>query len=200
MDRNKKYAPSAERNQAHIQRVLDQFLTKPATILEIGSGTGQHAAFFAKSFPDCYWIPSDIEENLASIDAWAAETGAENISPALELNLENRHWPVEEVNAVICINTIHIVSWSLVKNLFRSAGKILKPGGVMYVYGPYEYDDRPLEPSNVEFNQWLKNRDPDSGIRNFDEVNTLAKENGFKLVNDQPMPANNRSIWWSRPD
>lgn len=198
MNNMKKYAPSADRNRENIRQVLSNVLTKNGTILEIGSGTGQHAAFFAKSFPEYRWIPSDLQENLDSINAWAAESGLDNISPAIELNLENKIWPVEPVDSLICINIIHIVSWRLVENLFRGAGEILTPGGILFVYGPFEYSDRPLEPSNVEFNQWLKDRDPESGIRQFDDINALAAENSLSLVGDKAMPANNRSIWWRK--
>ena len=97
---------------------------------------------------------------------------------------------------MVCINTIHIVSWEAVERLFAGAGRLLSPGGVMYVYGPYRYADRPLEPSNEEFNRWLKARDSVSGVRLFEDVNRLAGQNGLMLAGDRAMPANNRSIWW----
>jgi len=100
----------------------------------------------------------------------------------------------------VCINAIHIVAWLFVQNLFNGVGRVLKPGGVMFVYGPYEYSDRALEPSNVEFDEWLKLRDPNSGIRKFEEVNQLALQNGLILQRDIEMPANNRSIWWRKPE
>ena len=198
----KPFAPSAERNREPLRDVLKNVLTGSGLLLEIGSGTGQHAAYLANDFPAYRWQPTDLHEKLDGINDWAADSGADNILPALALDLavdpSNVDWPVEEADAIVCINTIHIVAWPLVVNLFRGAGKLMKRGGVMFVYGPYEYSDRPLEPSNVEFDEWLKLRDPNSGIRKFDDVNSLAEEAGLALVADKAMPANNRSIWWRK--
>lgn len=194
----KPFAPSAERNRGPIGDVLRSVFTGGGLLLEVGSGTGQHAAYLARDLPAYQWQPTDLPEHLDGIDAWAAESGTSNILPAFALDLANTKWPVESVDAIVCINTIHIVAWPLVENLFRGAGEVLKPGGLMYVYGPYEYDDRPLEPSNVDFDAWLKARDPESGIRKFEDVNELAVEAGLVLEGDESMPANNRSIWWRK--
>jgi len=167
-------------------------------LLEIGSGTGQHAAYLAQDFPAYHWQPTDLPEKLDAINAWAEDSGADTILPPRVLDLSQPDWPVDSADAIVCINTIHIVAWPLVVNLFQGAGKVLKPGGVMFVYGPYEYRDRPLEPSNAEFDEWLKLRDPNSGVRKFDDVNALAMENGLILERDQAMPANNRAIWWRK--
>ena len=194
----KPFAPSAERNREPIREVLKRVLTGSGLLLEIGSGTGQHAAYLAKDFPAYRWQPTDLPEKLKDINDWAGESGTGNVLPALALDLSKAEWLVEKADAIVCINTIHIVAWLFVENLFRGAGKVLKPGGIMFVYGPYEYSDRPLEPTNSEFNEWLKMRDPNSGIRRFDDVNTLANENGLVLEGDEAMPANNRSIWWRK--
>ena len=198
----KPFAPSAERNREPLRDILKNVLTGSGLLLEIGSGTGQHAAYMAKDFPAYQWQPTDLPEKLDNINDWAADSGADNILPALALDLatdpNSADWPVKEADAIVCINTIHIVAWPLVVNLFRGVGKVMKRGGVMFVYGPYEYSDRPLEPSNVEFDEWLKLRDPNSGIRKFDDVNRLAEEAGLMLEMDQAMPANNRSIWWRK--
>jgi len=194
----KPFAPSAERNREPIREVLKRVLTGSGLLLEIGSGTGQHAAYLAKDFPAYRWQPTDLPEKLKDINAWAEESGADNILPALALDLSNAEWPVGKADAIVCINTIHIVAWLFVENLFRGAGKVLKPGGILFAYGPYEYSDRPLEPTNIEFNEWLKMRDPNSGIRKFDDVNALASENGLVLEGDEAMPANNHSIWWRK--
>lgn len=198
MNPDKPFSAAAERNHKPIAAVLGQILTGRGLILEIGSGTGQHAAYLAKDFPAYQWQPTDLPENLDGINEWAAGSGASNILPAIALDLSKDEWPVGQCEVLVCMNTIHIVSWRLVENLFRGTGKVLKPGGVMYVYGPFEYSDRPLEPTNAEFNEWLKMRDPKSGIRKFDEVNRLAQENGLVLEGDEAMPANNRSIWWRK--
>jgi len=195
---DKPFSAAAERNHKPIAAVLGQILIGAGLILEIGSGTGQHAAYLAKDFPAYRWLPTDLPEKLDDINEWAAESGAGNILPAAAFDLSGDSWPVEQCDVLICMNTIHIVAWPLVENLFLGARRVLKPGGVMYLYGPFEYSDRPLEPTNAEFNEWLKMRDPKSGIRKLDEVNRLAQANGLVLVGDEPMPANNRSLWWRK--
>lgn len=197
---DKPFAPSAERNAQPIREVLQRALTGRGLLLEVGSGTGQHAAYLAWDFPQYQWQPTELPDKLDSIDAWVAESGADNILPALALDLLQPGWPVEQCDALVCINTIHIVAWPQVQNLFRGAGRALKPEGVLYVYGPFEYSDRSLEPSNVDFNAWLQSRDPDSGIRKFDDVNALASAAGLTLEGDEAMPANNRSIWWRKTE
>ena len=137
-----------------------------------------------------------MADNLPGISAWRDEAGQVNLREPLALDLFSDRWPVAEAQAVVCINTIHIVSWEAVERLFAGAGRLLSPGGVMYVYGPYRYADRPLEPSNEEFDRWLKARDAASGVRLFEDVNRLAGQNGLMLAGDRAMPANNRSIWW----
>ena len=127
-----------------------------------------------------------------------AEAGLSNLREPLELDLFADRWPVTSAAAVVCINTIHIVAWAAVGKLFAGVGKTLVSGGVLYAYGPYRYADRPLEPSNEDFDKWLKARDPVSGVRDFEAVNALARQNGLALVGDRAMPANNRSIWWRK--
>jgi SAM-dependent methyltransferase len=192
----KQFSPSCERNQAPILAVLQEVLPTRGTVLEIGSGTGQHAAYFAANFPHLIWQPSDLPENFPSIRAWSAEAALPNLREPLALDLLSREHLQLSAHAVVCINTIHIVSWSGVENLFAYAGRVLPAAGAFYVYGPYRYANRPLEPSNEAFDQWLKARDPASGIRDFAAVDALAAQNGLRLAGDRAMPANNRSIWW----
>lgn len=192
----KQFSPSCERNKDDILTVLQEVLPNSGTVLEIGSGTGQHAVFFAAGSPGLIWQPADLSENHPSIRAWASESGLPNLREPLEIDLVRDNWPVTSAHAIVCINTIHIVAWRGVENLFAGAGRILTPGGVMYVYGAYRYATQPLEASNEDFDRWLKQRDPQSGVRDFETVNTLAKKNGLALAGDRPMPANNRSIWW----
>jgi SAM-dependent methyltransferase len=153
---------------------------------------------FARGLPHLTWQPTDIAENLPSIAAWRAEAGLPNLREPRALDLFADDWLAETARAVVCINTIHIVSWQGVESLFASAGRVLAPGGILYVYGPYRYAHRPLEPSNEDFDRWLKARDPVSGVRLFEDVNRLAGQNGLVLAGDRAMPANNRSIWWQR--
>lgn len=197
----KQYQESCERNKVPILAVLREVLPSEGLVLEIGSGTGQHAAYFARHLPHLCWQPTDVaEENLASISAWAAEAQAANLRPPRILDLWSDAWPIERAQAVVCINTIHIVAWLAVERLFSGVARVLGAGGTLFVYGPYRYRNRPLEPSNEEFDRWLKVRDPASGIRDFEAVNALAVGSGLRLAGDQPMPANNRSIWWVRTE
>jgi SAM-dependent methyltransferase len=194
----KQFSPSCERNKDFILPVLQEVLPAVGTVLEVGSGTGQHAAFFAAHLPQLVWQPTDLPGNFPSIRAWAAEAGLANLRAPLKLDLlaSAERWPVSSAAAVVCINTVHIVAWKGVENLFAGAGRVLAPGGVLVVYGAYRYATRPLEPSNETFDQWLKARDPASGVRDFEAVNALAQQNALVLSGDRAMPGNNRSIWW----
>ncbi len=194
----KQSSPSCERNKEPILAVLREILVEPGLVLEIGSGSGQHAVHFARGLPHVIWQPTDVAANLPSISAWRDEAGLANLRAPLDLDLFSGDWPVRAAQAVVCINTVHIVSWEGVKRLFAGAARRLAPRGILYVYGPYRYADRPLEPSNEEFDRWLKARDPLSGVRRFEDVNCAAMENGLTLAGDRAMPANNRSLWWTR--
>ncbi|MDH3311238.1 MAG: class I SAM-dependent methyltransferase [Gammaproteobacteria bacterium] len=194
----KQFSPSCERNKGPILAVLREIITTPGRVLEIGSGSGQHAVHFARGLPHVTWLPTDTAENLPSIAAWRAEAHLPNLHEPQALDLFADAWPVEQAQALVCINTIHIISWASVEKLFDGAGRVLLPGGILYVYGPYRYAERPLEPSNEEFDRWLKARDPLSGVRLFEDVNRLAEQKGFVLAGDRAMPANNRSLWWKK--
>lgn len=196
----KRFSVACERNKDAILAVLREALSMPGVVLEIGSGTGQHAAYFARYLPHVQWLPTDLSGNLPSIRAWAVDAGAQNLLEPRVLDLFAEQWPVDEAQAVVCINTIHIVSWDGVKRLFAGAGELLPIGGILYAYGAYRYADRPLESSNEQFDRWLKLRDPESGIRDFEAVNGAAETNGLRLAEDRAMPANNRSIWWIKSD
>lgn len=194
----KQFSPSCERNKGPILAVLRAILPAAGKVLEAGSGTGQHAAYFATALPGLQWQPTDRSENLESIAAWRAEAGVANLCEPLVLDLAAERWPVDQVDALVCINTIHIVGWPLVERLFAGAGRVVRPGGIVYAYGPYRYAQRPLEPSNIEFDRWLKARDPASGVRDFEAVDALAEAVGLQLAGDRAMPSNNRSLWWRK--
>jgi len=196
----KQYVESCQRNKVPILEVLREILTEPGLVLEIGSGTGQHAAYFAEHLPHMRWQPTDLAENLPSIRAWVADAGATNLLSPLILDLLADEWPVIRAQAAVCINTIHIVAWPAVEQLFAGVAHTLDAGGIFYVYGPYRYRQRALEPSNEQFDHLLKVRDPASGIRQFEAVNELALANGLRLAGDRAMPANNRSIWWIKSE
>jgi cyclopropane fatty-acyl-phospholipid synthase-like methyltransferase len=197
----KEFAPACDRNSQVILDVLKPILTRSRGVLEIGSGTGQHAVCFAEGLPHLQWQPGN-KESLDSINAWREDAQLKNLSSAISLDLlaldDEQISGLPEVDAIVCINTIHIMAWQGTENLFELAGDVLPVGGLVYVYGPYRYSDRPLEPSNENFDLWLKDRDSLSGIRDFDQVDSLAKKAGFELQADVEMPANNRSIWWQK--
>ncbi len=194
----KDFAPACERNKDPILNTLRRILNQDSLVLEIGSGTGQHAGYFAYHLPRVRWQPSDLPDRLDSICAYRNERALANFLEPVGLDLLQSLWPVDHADAVVCINTVHIVPWRGVENLLSGVAKLLPMGGLFYVYGPYRYSDRPLEPSNEEFDRWLRARDSQSGVRDFDVVDRLARQHGLTLVEDRPMPANNRSIWWQK--
>ena len=194
----KRFSEACNRNQAPILAVLKEVLPDTGRVLEIGSGTGQHAAYFSRSLPDLAWQPSDLAEALPSIEAWREESGAPNLNPPTVIDLLGNNDTPSRVDAIVCINTAHIVAWTGVERLFSIAANILEPKGVLYFYGPYRYPDHALEPSNVAFDRWLKEQNSVSGIRDYAAVESLAESNGFILGGDRSMPSNNRSIWWVR--
>lgn len=194
----KHFAPACERNKDLILEILRQILGQDSLVLEIGSGTGQHVGYFAYHLPYIRWQPSDLSDRLDSIRAYRNDLGLANFLEPFGLDLLHPRWPIDHADAVVCINTIHIVPWRAVENLMSGVAALLPMGGLLYVYGPYRYSDRPLEPSNEDFDRWLRARDHQSGVRDFDAVDGLARQHGLTLVDDRPMPANNRSIWWSK--
>ena len=191
------YAIACDRNREPILAVLRECLPAQGRVLEIGSGTGQHAAYFSAAFPDLDWLPSDLPQNLTGISLWRQDAGKNCLAP-VGLDLLSDQLQLPQADAVVCINTLHIVAWQGTRQLFAAAGKMLSPGQGVYLYGPYRYADRPLEPSNEQFDQWLKARDPASGIRNFEDLTRIAQEQGFALEADVAMPANNRSLIFRR--
>jgi len=194
----KRFAEACDRNQTPILEVLKTILPDTGKVLEIGSGTGQHAAYFSRSLPHLVWQPSDLAEALPSIEAWREESRALNLNSPIVIDLLGNNDAPSRVDAIVCINVSHIVAWAGVERLFNIAANVLNPKGILYFYGPYRYPDRTLEPSNVAFDRWLKEHNPVSGIRDYAAVESLAESNSFALGGDRSMPSNNRSIWWVR--
>ncbi len=194
----RQFSPSCERNQAPILSVLDSILPQTGLVLEVGCGTGQHAVHFAANLPHLIWQPVDRPGQLESARAWrdyAIRTQQlQNLLAPLEYDLFDAMPPIEHADAIVCINVIHIAPARATERLFALGQRILPPGGILYLYGPFRYADRPLEPSNEQFDQWLKARDPESGIRDFEFILQTALAHGFSLTADQAMPANNRSL------
>lgn len=167
-------------------------------VLEIGSGTGQHAVHFAAGLPHLVWQPSDRAEHLPGMRLWRDEAGLSNLLTPIELDLNQEPWPDVRPDAVFSANTLHIVSWSEVQRLLEKTGTILPPDGMLAIYGPFNYGGQYTSASNASFDAFLRSHDPLSGIRNFEDVDALARAHGLSLIQDAAMPANNRTLVWRR--
>ncbi|MDS4059235.1 MAG: DUF938 domain-containing protein [Candidatus Contendobacter sp.] len=196
--RVKPYSEACEQNKAPILTVLWEVFREPGLILEIGSGTGQHAVHFARELPHLDWQPTDQADYLPGIRLWIAEAGLSNLRQPLELDTRREPWPVTQAAGVFSANTTHIMHWPAVEGLFRGIGRVLQPGGAFCLYGPFNHGGRYTSASNAEFDALLKHRDPASGIRDFDDLDRLARDSGLRLLRDYPMPVNNRTLVWAR--
>lgn len=196
----KGHAPAAERNRTPILEALKPRLPEtPGTLLEIASGTGQHAVYFASNLPGWKIQPTDKQpESISSIDMWREDEGAESVLPALMLDVLAEPWPVESADAIFCANMIHISPWSCTEALFRGAARLLKSGQKLFTYGPYLVDARPTTNSNQAFDQDLRGRDPKWGLRDIAEVEGVAKGAGFTLKERLDMPAHNFFVVFER--
>ncbi|KND59943.1 SAM-dependent methyltransferase [Candidatus Burkholderia verschuerenii] len=188
-------APAAERNRDAILAVLERVLPGTGTVLEIASGTGQHAVHCVAALTGIVWQPSDPSADAcASIAAWRAHAQLPNLAAPLALDVTADDWGIGEVAAVVCINMIHIAPWQAVEGLFRGAAARLGAGGVLYLYGPYRRNGAYTAPSNEAFDAQLRANDPRWGVRDLEAVQTLAATNGFTFVEIVDMPANNFSV------
>jgi cyclopropane fatty-acyl-phospholipid synthase-like methyltransferase len=194
----KPFAESCEQNRAPILEVLRIELAGKSRLLEIGSGTGQHAVYFAPEFPGLSWQTSDVVESHAGIRAWLDDTGVANALPPRTLHVCKDAWPSARYDAVFSANTAHIMSWPEVECFFAGVGQVLEAGGVFCLYGPFNYNGHYTSDSNARFDQWLRQRDPLSGVRDFDALQTLAEKAGLQFKADYAMPANNRTLVWSK--
>ncbi|HEX4417311.1 MAG TPA: DUF938 domain-containing protein [Kofleriaceae bacterium] len=191
----KQHAPAAARNREPIREVLARELPAHGTVLEIASGSGEHAVDFARAFPALAWQPSDRSEAArASIAAWRAEAGLANLAPPLALDASEPGWPIAHAGAIVCINMIHIAPWQATLGLFAGAGRLLAPGGLLYLYGPYRFAGAFTAASNAEFDRSLRARDPQWGVRDAGELEAIARPHGLTLRATIAMPANNHSL------
>ena len=189
------FSQACANNQQPILEILQPLFAGVDEVLEIGSGTGQHAVYFGAAMPHLRWQCSDRPENHAGIDAWREAAALPNVLPPLALDVD-APWPVDSVPAIFSANVVHIVGWPQVGKLFDGIARHLRAPGIVCLYGPYNYDGRFTSESNARFDQWLKDRDPRSGIRDFERVDALAREAGLVLQADHAMPANNRCLVW----
>jgi SAM-dependent methyltransferase len=188
------HAPATVRNREPILAVLRRHLPRRGLVLEVASGSGEHVVHFAEAFPDLEFQPSDPDPiHRASIDAWHAHSGLPNIRAALALDAAAEAWPIDAADAVLCINMIHIAPWAAVQGLARGAARVLPPGGVLYLYGPYRREGRHTAPSNEAFDASLRAQNPEWGVRDLEAVTALLEAAGFAAPVVEQMPANNLS-------
>lgn len=192
----KRHAPAAERNRAPLLAVLRTVLPERGTVLEVASGTGQHAAFFADALPGLIWQPTDLSPDaLDSIASWVLDTGAGNLRRPLALDATTpERWPVDRVDAVVNINMIHIAPWAACQGLLAGAARVLPSGAPLCLYGPYFIEGRETAPSNLAFDQSLRARDPSWGVRWLHDVAAEAEPHGLTLESVTDMPANNVTV------
>lgn len=189
------YYPATQRNRDAILDVLRGVLPPSGIVLEIASGSGEHVAHFAQALPHLTFQPSDPDaEALRSIAAWTTEQRLDNIRPPVMLDASSEQWPVTTVDAILCINMIHISPWAATLGLMRGAARILPADAPLYLYGPYVQGDVVTAPSNEAFDASLKTRNPEWGLRHLDDVAAAARDAGFSAPMVTPMPANNLSV------
>ncbi|HXH30624.1 MAG TPA: DUF938 domain-containing protein [Bacteriovoracaceae bacterium] len=195
----KPYSPACDNNKGPILEVLKQYITTDnRKLLEIGTGTGQHAVFLAAEFPFIDWVTSDRAINHSGIKQWLTEAQVNNVKGPVEFEIGKDEFPKNSFDLVFTANTFHIMHWKECKSLMKMLGHRLREGAQVFIYGPFNYQGQFTSKSNEEFDRSLKARDPLSGIRAFEDVDTCMKKNGFAFCNDHPMPANNRILVYTR--
>lgn len=192
-------APACDRNRQVILDVLNQVIQpQDKQLLEIGSGTGQHAVFMSAHFPNLIWQTSDLEENHAGIKLWLAEEKLPQLKSPVHYQAGTTIFPSGDFDVVYTANTLHIMSWENVQSLINDLGNHLKAGSRVVIYGPFNYNGQFTSESNANFELLLKDQNPESGIRDFESVNELMCDQGFDLITDHAMPANNRCLVFSK--
>lgn len=200
MSVQKPFSQACENNKTPILNVLRQVLTESADVLEIGSGTGQHAVYFGAQLPHLNWQPSDQDQYLDGCRQWVREAGLANVHEPVELDVLHTPWPVSHCEAAFAANTAHIMHWPAVEAMFAGVSNILARDGRFCLYGPFKYGGQHTSESNARFDRDLQQRDAAMGIRDRDDLCRLAQENQLELEADHPMPANNRTLVWRRKD
>ena len=195
----KRHAPATERNRDVIAEVLAKELPASGLVLEIASGTGEHAVHFARKFPGLQWQPSDPDPAaVASIAAWREESGSANLRPPLELSTLEDAWPLHHADAIFCANMIHISPWSSARGLFHQGARLLEQGAPLILYGPFLEAGIETAPSNLAFDESLRTRDASWGLRHTGDVDALSQGEGFIRASRHEMPANNLALVYRR--
>lgn len=194
---DKPYSEACEENKRPILDVIGPLFQEARCLLEIGSGTGQHAVFFAAALPHLVWQTSDCAHYLPGIRAWLDDAALPNLPPVRVLDVTGT-WPDERFDAVFSANTAHIMSEAQVEAMFEGVGRVLVDGGCFVLYGPFNIGGRYTSESNARFDAMLRSRDPAMGIRDLDLLIRMARDNGMELIADHPMPVNNRTLVWQR--
>jgi SAM-dependent methyltransferase len=195
---SKPFSPSSARNRDPILAALRPLLQGCRSVLEIGSGTGQHAVHFGAALPDLRWQTSDLPANHEGIRAWLDEAALPNVLPPLALDAGSDDWPPGPFDAVYTANTCHIMSWPEVQRMFRGIGRVLAPGGMLCIYGPFNRGGQFTAPSNAQFDASLRAQAPHMGLRNREDIDALARQQQLTPVADLPLPANNDLLAWRR--
>ncbi len=195
---HKPYSESCDQNRDPILEVIQPLLKDKKTVLEVGSGTGQHAVYFAKEMPHLIWQTSDQEVYHEGIKRWLDDAKLDNTPPPISLNVSTDTWPTQSFDAIFSANAVHIMAWDNVIDFFENAPKLLKKGGLFILYGPFNYNQQYTSESNARFDIWLKQRDPRSAIRDFEALDKLAQKAGMALQSDYALPANNRILIWKK--
>jgi SAM-dependent methyltransferase len=194
----KSYSKASERNREPILAVLRRWLNGPYRVLEVGSGNGQHAVHFAGALPQVFWQATDRAEMLPDVSEWIDEAALPNLGAATALNVNDEGWPVSAFDAVFSANTAHIMNWPEVELMIARSAAALRPGGLFFLYGPFNYGGRFTSESNARFDAALRAREAHMGIRDFEAVDACASAARFTLIEDNAMPANNRLLVWRR--
>jgi SAM-dependent methyltransferase len=195
----KQSSPAAERNREPIREVLERVLPAQGVVLELASGSGEHALYMARAFPKLAWQPSDADPDaIASITAYANEASLPNLHLPLVLDVMSNPWPLPAADAILCINMIHIAPWDAAIAMFSGAARTLPTGGLLYLYGPYRFNGAFTAPSNEAFDRSLRERDERWGVRDIREITTAASRAGFTMERVLAMPANNHSLIFRR--
>jgi cyclopropane fatty-acyl-phospholipid synthase-like methyltransferase len=195
---NKPYAESCDQNRDPIFEIIQPLLKNKKSVLEIGSGTGQHAVYFAQKMPHLIWQTSDQQLYHDGIKLWLDDIKLDNTPAPIALNVSTDTWPNLTFDTIFSANAVHIMAWDNVVDLFKHAPNLLETGGLFILYGPFNYNQQYTSESNARFDIWLKQRDPQSAIRDFEALNILANNTGMVLQSDHALPANNRILVWAK--